>query len=126
MHLSNVIDRDIANQTVNSMDKMLGNFNLKITKKHDPFVEAYTSINEIIKRKKSPEMAVELIVLIESVCQRGYADEVNLPEPPISQRTFTGPSTLAQGDETTDLLNNVIGRELGKMNRYKLTPSFQI
>ena len=56
--------------------------------------------------------------------EAGYAHEDTLPND-LRTRTFTGPSALAQADETADLLNNVIGREIGKANPKLLRNNLQ-
>jgi RHS repeat-associated protein len=45
----------------------------------------------------------------------GYAHEDKLPSN-LTKRKFTGATALADADQTIDLLNNVIGREIGKSN----------
>jgi RHS repeat-associated protein len=47
--------------------------------------------------------------------QIGNAHEEN-PFANLSQRTFTGKGALARADQTIDLLNNQIGRQIGKDN----------
>lgn len=70
MNLSWTIDEKIAQKTIDFMDKMLSNFNLKVSKKNDPFMDAYTKTIQVLQRKKIPEKAVELVSLIESISQR--------------------------------------------------------
>lgn len=52
----------------------------------------------------------------ESIAKQvGNAHEDN-PSADLSQRAFSGKNALAKADQTVDLLNNQIGREIGKAN----------
>lgn len=48
--------------------------------------------------------------------QAGNAHEEN-PFVDLSKRSFTGKDAMAQADQTVDLLNNIIGRGIGEINK---------
>jgi DNA replicative helicase MCM subunit Mcm2 (Cdc46/Mcm family) len=70
MNLSYVVDKKIANRTIDFMNKMFINFNLKLIKKNDPFMDSYTKIINVLKTKTNPKKSVELISTIQSLCLR--------------------------------------------------------
>ena len=51
MNLSETVDAEIAYQTIDFMNKMFKNFNLNITNKTDPFMNAYSKVIEFLKTK---------------------------------------------------------------------------
>ena len=48
--------------------------------------------------------------------EAGYAHEDN-PSADLTQRTFKGANAMADADQTVDLLNNIIGRQIGSKNQ---------
>ena len=68
MNLSEIIDAEIAYKTIDFMNKMFRNFNLNITNKTDPFMNAYSNVMEFLKTKTNSEKPIELVSAIERVC----------------------------------------------------------
>ena len=68
MNLSETLDAEIAYQTIDFMNKMFRNFNLNITNKTNPFMNAYSKVIEFLKTKTNLEKPVELVSAIERVC----------------------------------------------------------
>ncbi|MGH9978713.1 MAG: hypothetical protein ACRD8Z_23210, partial [Nitrososphaeraceae archaeon] len=72
-NLSEIVDAEIASQTIEFMNKMFINFNLDITSKTDPFMNAYFKVIEFLKDKTDVEKPIELVSAVERVCQQ-YED----------------------------------------------------
>ncbi|MGH9977207.1 MAG: AAA family ATPase, partial [Nitrososphaeraceae archaeon] len=73
MNLSETVDAEIAYQIIEFMNRMFINFNLDITNKADPFMNAYFKVMEFLKDKTDVEKPIDLISAIERVCQQ-YED----------------------------------------------------
>ncbi|MGH9974669.1 MAG: AAA family ATPase [Nitrososphaeraceae archaeon] len=68
MYLSEIVDAKMAYRTIDFMNTMFKNFKLNVSKKTDPFMDAYSNVIEFLKTKTNSEKPIELVSAIEHVC----------------------------------------------------------
>lgn len=70
LNFSDVIDEAIAKRTIEFMNNMLVNFDLKLPYKNDPSIYAYKEIINALKTKSSIDNPVDLVNFIRRLCKR--------------------------------------------------------